>query len=169
MAWNEADNKAKSLIFLSLGVQATIKFHQRFLPTDLQNFTTDSLVEQLKKAFLQKRNKIFDCFQFFRWRQKERKTLEIFHARIKKQAALCNWDHLEESLVKSIFIQGMNNQQIRMDLLSEDRSPSETLNYALARERGQASQQKMSNIHAPISTDVPWFDKAITSSGKTWF
>ena len=39
----------------------------------------------------------------------------------------------------------MRNQDFQMDLLSEDRTPSETLNYALARERGQANQQKMHN------------------------
>ena len=46
-----------------------------------------------------------------------------------------------------------------MDLLSEDRSPSETLNYALARARGQANQLKMNNSHSPINTDNPWFEK----------
>ena len=94
--------------------------------------------------------------------QKEGESLEVFHSRIKKHAALCNWEHLEESLVKSLFIQGMSNQQIQMDLLSEDRTPSETLNYALARERGQANQQKMHNSQPSQShthTDNPWFEK----------
>ena len=49
-------------------------------------------------------------------------------------AAVCNWDHLEESLVKSIFIQGM-------------------------RERGQANQQKMNNTNTTTSRDNPWFEK----------
>ena len=49
-----------------------------------------------------------------------------------------------------------------MDLLSEDRTPSETLNYALARERGQANQQKIHNSQSPNSStynDNPWFEK----------
>ena len=48
-----------------------------------------------------------------------------------------------------------------MNLLSEDRSPTETLNYSLARERGQANQQKMNNSKSPQSStyrDNPWFD-----------
>ena len=160
--WDDADNKAKSLIYLSLGAQATNIFHQRFPHTDLQKCTTDALVEQLKESFTQTRNETFDRFQFFRCQQKEGKSLEVFHSRIKKHAALCNWEHLEESMVKSIFIQGMRNQQIQMDLLSEDRTPSETLNYALARERGQANQQKMHNTQSPHSStynDNPWFEK----------
>ena len=133
--WDEADNKAKSQIYLSLGAQATNIFHQRFPHTAIKKCTTDALVEQLKDAFIQTRNETFDRFQFFRCRQKENESLEVFHSRIKKHASVCNWDHLEERLVKSIFIQGRNNQQIQMDLLSEERSPSETLQYALARER----------------------------------
>ena len=46
-----------------------------------------------------------------------------------------------------------------MDLLSEDRSPSETLNYALARERAEANQLKLKNSHSPINTDNPGFEK----------
>ena len=39
----------------------------------------------------------------------------------------------------------MRNPQIQMDLLSEDRDPIGTLQYALARKRGQETQQKMTN------------------------
>ena len=39
----------------------------------------------------------------------------------------------------------MRNPQIQMDLLSEDRDPIGTLQYALARERGQKNQQKLTN------------------------
>ena len=46
-----------------------------------------------------------------------------------------------------------------MDLLSEDRTPSETLNYTLARERGQANQQKMNSLHSSINPNNPWFEK----------
>ena len=53
----------------------------------------------------------------------------------------------------------MNNQQIQMDLLSEERTPSETLQYALARERGQESQQKMINTNTNPAPQNPWFEK----------
>ena len=45
-----------------------------------------------------------------------------------------------------------------MDLLSE-RTPSETLQYALARERGQEGQQKMINTNTNANTSNPWFEK----------
>ena len=46
-----------------------------------------------------------------------------------------------------------------MDPLSEDRSPRDTVNYALAKERGQASHQKMNNTHTPKSRDNPFFNQ----------
>ena len=107
--------------------------------------TTDAFVEQLKETFKEVRNETFDRFQFFNCKQEQNESLEKFHSRIKQKAALCDWEALEDSLVKSIFIQGMRNPQIQMDLLSEDRDPIGTLQYALARERGQENQQKMTN------------------------
>ena len=157
--WDEADNKTNSHIYLSLGAQATNILHQRLPHTDIQKCTTDALVEQLREAFIQTRNETFDRFQFFRCRQKENESLEVFHSRIKKHASVCNWEQLEESLVKSIFLQGTNNQQIQMDLLSEERTPSETLQYALARERGQESQQKTINTNTNPAPQNPWSEK----------
>ena len=61
--WDEADNKTKSHIHLSLGAQATNIFHQRFPHTDIPKCTTDALIEQLE-AFIQTRNETFDRFQF---------------------------------------------------------------------------------------------------------
>ena len=53
----------------------------------------------------------------------------------------------------------MNNQQIHLYLLSEDNTPSETLNYALAREWGQANQQKTNSSHSAVNTNNPWLEK----------
>ena len=121
--WDKLDNKVKSLIYLSLGTGGTNIFHQRNPHTELSNCTTYSLVIQLQDTFKEIRNETFDRFQFFRCTQNPGESLEQFHSRIKQKTALCNWEDLEDSLVKSIFIQGMSNPQIQMDLLSEDRDP----------------------------------------------
>ena len=91
------------------------------------------------------RNETVDRFQFFNCKQEHNKPLEKFLSRIKQKAALCNWEELEDSLVRSIFIQGIQNPQIEMYLISEDRDPIGTLHYALARERGRENKQKMAN------------------------
>ena len=146
--WDEVDNKVKRLIYLSLGTEGTNIFHQRNPNTELSKCTTDALVIQLQDTFKEIRNETFDRFQFFRWTQNPGESLEKFHSRIKQKAAPCNWEDLEDSLVKSIFIQGIPNPQIQMDLLSEDRDPLETLHYAITRQRGQENQQRIRNTHA---------------------
>ena len=94
--WDDADNKTRSLIYLSLGAQATNVFHQRYPHTDIKKCTTDALVEQLKKRFVQTRNRTFDRFQFFWCRQKEGESLDVFHSRINKcrtmQLAPFGWE-----------------------------------------------------------------------------
>ena len=89
--------------------------------TEMSKYTTDAFVDQLKEPFKE-------------GKQEHNETLEKFHLRTKQKTALCNWEDLEDSLVKSIFIQGMRNPQFQMDLLSEDRDPIGTLQYALDRE-----------------------------------
>ena len=146
--WDEVDNKVKSLISLSLGTEGTNIFHQRNPQTELSKCTTDALVIQLQETFKEIRNETFDRFQFFRCTQNPGESMKQFHSRIKQKAALCNWEDIEDSLVKSIFIQGMSNPQIQMDLLSEDRDPRETLRCAITRDGGQETQQRISNTHA---------------------
>ena len=123
--WDEVDNKVKRLIYPSLGTEGTNIFQQRNSHTALSKCTTDALVIQLQDTFKEIRNETFHRFQFFRYTQKPGESLEQFNSRIKQKEALCNWEDLEDRLVKSIFIQGMSNPQIQMDLLSEDRDPLE--------------------------------------------
>ena len=146
--WDDIDNKVKSLIFLSLGTEGTIIFRQRDPHTDLAKCTTDALVIQLQDTFKEIRNETFNRFQFLRRTQNPGESLEQFHSRTKQKAALCNREHLEDSLVESIFIQGTSNPQIQIDLLSDDRDPLETLHYAITRERGEENQQRISSTHA---------------------
>ena len=113
---DEIDNKVKSLINFSLRTEGTNIFHQRNPHTELANCTTDALVIQLQETFKKIRNETFDRFQFFRCTKNRGESLEQFHSRIKQKAALCNSEDQEDSLVKSIFIQGMANPQIQMDL-----------------------------------------------------
>ena len=145
---DEIDHKMKNLIYLSLGTEGTNIFHQRNPHTDLAKRTTDALVIQLQDTLKEIRNETIDRFQFFRCTQNPGESLEQIHSRIKQKTALCISEDLENSLVKSIFIQGMSNPQIQMDLLSEDRDPLETLHYAITRERGKENQQRISNTHA---------------------
>ena len=149
---DEVDNKVKSLIHLSLGTEGTNIFHQHNPDTELSKCTTNALVIQLQDTFEEIRNKTFDSFQFFRCTQNPRESLEQFHSRLKQKAALCNWEDLEDSLVKSIFIQGMSNPQIQMDLLSE--SPSGSGINLIQRPRQQTPRRSILPP-PPINNKIP--------------
>ena len=143
LPWDEADLKVKSLIYLSLGVEGTRTFHQRNPHTKIERCSTNELVHELTLTFTRPRNRTFDRFQCFKTMQQPNESFETFYSRLREQGAHCKFEHLEEDLIKDIFISNMRSSNIQMELLSETRSPQQALNYAVNRERGLANQQQI--------------------------
>ena len=138
--WDKADMKVQSLIYLSLGAEACQIFHQRNPHTKIDRCTTNELVQELTLTFTRPRNIIFDRFQFLKHNNNQTKT---FYSRLREAGSHCRFEHLEEDIIKDLFISNMNNTAIQMDLLSEVRTHQRVLNYAINRERGQANQQEI--------------------------
>ena len=137
--WNEADLKVKSLIYLSLGSEGSKTYHQRNPHTGIERCTTNELVHKLALAFTRPRNTTLDRFQCFKAMQQLDESLETFYSRLRELGAHCRL----EQLGKDIFISNMRSSNIQMELLSEFRTPQQTLNYAINRERGQVNQQEI--------------------------
>ena len=81
--WDEADTKIKSLIYPSLGQEATNIFLQRnpHTPhTEMSKCTTDAFIEQFKETFKEVRNETFDRYQVFNCKQERNEPLEKFHS-----------------------------------------------------------------------------------------
>ena len=135
--------KVKSLIYLSLGAEACRTFHQRNPHTRIDRCTTNELVHELTLTFTRPGNITFDRFQFFKAQQQPIESLETFYSRLREAGSHCRFEHLEEDIIKDLFISNMNNTAIQIDLLSEVRTPQQVLNYAINRERGQANQQEI--------------------------
>ena len=150
--WDEADLKTKSLIYLSLGTEGCRTFHQRNPHTRVERCTTNELVHELSLAFTRPRNLTFDRFQFFRALQQSNETLETFYSRLREFGSHAKLEHLEEDLVKNLFISNMHSSNTQMELLSEVRTPQQVLNYAISRERGQANQQEICRAHSNWNT-----------------
>ena len=143
LPWDEADLKVKSLIYLSLGVEGTRTFHQRNPHSKIERCSTNELVHELTLTFTRPRNRTFDRFQCFKTMQQPNESFETFYSRLREQGAHCKFEHLEEDLIKDIFISNMRSSNIQMELLSETRNPQQALNYAVNRERGLANQQEI--------------------------
>ena len=150
--WDEADLKVKSLIYLSLGRERCRTFHQRNPHTRIKRCTTNELAHELGLTFTRPRNLTFDRFQFSRELQQSNETLETFYSRLRELGSHAKLDHLEEDLVKDLFISNMHSSNTQMELLSEVRTPQQVLNHAINRERGQANQQEIRRVHSNWNT-----------------
>ena len=80
--WDEADLKIKSVIYLSLGTEATRIFHQRNPHTLIDRCLTNELVYQLGLSFTHPRNLTFDRFQLITVQQNANENLETFYIRL---------------------------------------------------------------------------------------
>ena len=138
--WDEADLKVKSLIYLSLGTEGCRTYHHRNPHTRIERCTTNELVHELLLTFTRPRNLTFDRFQFFRALQQNNECLEILYSRLRERGSHAKLEHLEEDLVKDLFISNMQNSNFQMELLSEVRTAQQVLNFAVNRERGLANQ-----------------------------
>ena len=95
ITWDEADTKVKSLIYLSLGAEATRTYHQKNPNTQIEKCITHKLVHELNITFTIPRNTTFDRFKFFKSMQQSHESLETFYSRIREAGALCKFKDLE--------------------------------------------------------------------------
>ena len=147
--WDEADLKVKSLTYLSLGTEATRIFHQRNPHTVSDRCSTNEPVYELGLTFTRPRNLTFDRFQLITVQQNPNESLETFFSRLRELGSKVALGNVEEDLIKDFFIAKMNNTTIQMELLSEERTATQVLNFALSRERGQENQKEILRSSAP--------------------
>ena len=141
--WYEADIKIKSVIYLSLGTESIRLFHQRNPHTIIDSCSTNELVCELGLTFTRPRNLTFHRFQLLTVQQNANKNLEAFLSRLRDLCSKCALGNVEEYLIKDFLIAKMNNRTIQMELLSEVRTATQVLNFALSRESGQENQREI--------------------------
>ena len=143
--WDEADLKVKSLTYLSLGTEATQKFHQRNPHVMIDRCSTNELVYELGLTFTRPRNLNFDKFQLVTVQQNPNENLETFFSRLRELGSKAALGNVEEDLIKDFFIAKMYNSAIQMELLSEVRTAAQVLNFALSWE----NQKNFFSVHQP--------------------
>ena len=151
-SWDEADIKVKSLVYLSLGSEASRICHQRNPHTVIDRCTTNELIYELGLTFTRPRNITFDRFQLIIVQQISNENLETFFSRLRELGSKAALGNVEEDLIKDLFIAKMNNTAIQMELLSEVRTPAQFLNFAASRERGHENQREILRSKPPTGT-----------------
>ncbi|XP_024876805.1 uncharacterized protein K02A2.6-like, partial [Temnothorax curvispinosus] len=78
------------------------------------------LFEKFEAHFLPKENLPYERYKFFSYRQQPGQTLEQFITELKQRAMKCKLGELQDSLIKTMIICGVNNSTIREQLLQKD-------------------------------------------------
>ena len=95
-----------------------LKYAYSQIPLDENIQKHKELVHELSLTFTRPRNLTFDRFQFFRALQQSNESLETFYSRLRELGSHAKLEHLEEDLVKDLFISNMQSSNIQMELLS---------------------------------------------------
>ena len=132
--WGDAENKVKSLIYLSLGTEATRIFHQRNPHTHKK--TEVQQPNWFMKLTITPKNITFDRFHFFNTTQQSNQSLETYYNRLIQLGSHCGFRDLSgrRYCQRPIYTQN-ENSNIQIELLSEVRSPAQILIYFINRER----------------------------------
>ena len=150
--WDVADRKAKSLIYLSLGIEGR-KMHARKFPhTNVESKTTMELWEELEQTFIRPRNVTFDRYLLLTRKQQRGETMEQFHSALRSLAEHCQLGELEDELLRDIFTANMIDQEIQKELLKTTLTPEKALELAVSIELGIRSQLA---IQARQPSDTP--------------
>ena len=138
--WDMADRKAKSLIYLSLGIEGR-KMHARKFPhTNVEEKTTMELWEDLEQTFIRPRNVTFDRYLLLTRKQHRGETMDQFHSALRSLAEQCQLGYLEDALLRDIFTAIMIDQEIQKELLKTTLAPEKALELAVSIELGIRSQ-----------------------------
>ena len=129
--WDDADIKVKSLVYLSLEMEASRIYHQRNPHTIIDRCSKNELIYELGKTFTRPRNITIDRFHLITVQQNSNENLETFFSRLRELGSKAVLGNVEEDLIKDFFIAKMNNTAVKMELLSEVRTSAQVLNFAL--------------------------------------
>ena len=148
--WDIADKKAKSMVYLTIGIEGRRMHTRKYPHTNVENTTTQQLWEELELTFIRPRNVTFDRYLLLTRRQQKGETLEQFHSALRSLAEFCQLGTLEDGLLRDIFTANMNDPEIQKELLKVTLEPEKALELAISIELGARSQLA---IQAKSTTD----------------
>ena len=148
--WDIADIRAKSMIYLTIGIEGRRMHTRKYPHTNVENITTQQLWEELELTFIRPRNVTFDRYLLLTRRQQKGETVEQFHSALRSLAEFCQLGALEDDLLRDIFTANMIDPEIQKELLKVTLEPEKALELAISIELGARSQLA---IQAKNTTD----------------
>ena len=138
--WDIADKRAKSMVYLTIGIEGR-RLHTRKYPhTNVENTTTQELWEELELTFIRPRIVTFDRYLLLTRRQRKGETVEKFHSALTSLAEFCQLGALEDNLLRDIFTANMTDPEIQKKLVKVTLEPEKALELAISMELGDRSR-----------------------------
>ena len=130
--WDVADRKAKSMVYLTIGIEGRRMHTRKYPHTNVENITTLQLWEELELTFIRPRNVTFDRYLLLTRRQQTGETTEQFHSDLRSLAEFCQLGALEDDLLRDIFTAKMTDPEIQKELLKVTLEPEKALELAIS-------------------------------------
>ena len=121
--WDMADRKAKSLIYLSLGIEGRKMLARKFPHTNVETKTTMELWDELEQTFIRPRNVTFDRYLLLTRKQHREEIMEQFHSALRSLEEHCQLVDLEDELLRDKFTANMIHQEKLKEMLKTTLTP----------------------------------------------
>ena len=97
----------------------------------------------MEKAFIRPRNITFDRHVFLITKQLRWETVEHFYGKLKELAENCDFENMEETLIRDVFITKLLDPEIQKELLKQTVVPRQALELAINMELGMRNQHQI--------------------------
>ena len=138
--WDIADKKAKSMVYLTIGIEGRRMHTRKYSHTNVENITTQQLWDELELTYIRPRIVTFDRYLLLTRRQQKGETMEQFHSALRSPAEFCQPGTLEDGLLRDIYTANMNDPEIQKELLKITLEPEKALELVISIELGARSQ-----------------------------
>ena len=141
------DSLRKNYLLASIGPAGYECLASHSAPETPSQKTYTQLVELLKNNLAPTRNKIGEEYKFTQLKQDSGELLSSYFGRVRLTANMCDFGDKFDQMVRSRFIYGLKDLNIRKILLAADDklTAQQAYDKALAKERASASNQTMSS------------------------
>lgn len=116
----EANERKVRLLINLIGPAASNKVIKSFLPDAYHTKTYAEVIAQCKKLFVGERNPIVEHYKFNNRQQKEGESINDFAVDLQSLSETCNFNAFLDTALRDRFVVGLNNVEIKKELLSLD-------------------------------------------------
>ncbi|XP_055842401.1 uncharacterized protein K02A2.6-like [Episyrphus balteatus] len=139
----------------------------RIYNTFPKSITFDEVVKKFGSHCDPRTNIVFERYKFLSARQKTAETIDQFLTHLKELVLACEYDTLQDSMVRDVFIIGLTDDKLRRLLLDiDDLTLEKTEKRAKSYILSQSQSQEMSTVTVHSESNINYVQKHSSSSPR---